>query len=461
MNGIHKLLGIAVALGWVAFGCMVGLPAMAAQPQKSYNLEFLLPDSDSLGNHNPAYDADGQLVAPTTVTVRLKNESPPSVANSNISSFQFTLTGLNLALNGASCAAQCTAVGNTVYVTNISPPIQAQQTFDVTLLVTSCVVVNDANVGGVAVYTGSQLNGDTFAPLAKNDSAFPMVLTLSKRTEATQTTPLTITATGISCGTIGCSQSFPVENFTCSSASATDCVNTIRGNNKDGVCSTNVDYFVTNLLRSTTNPLLHFNWATDPAAAFAYELTVQPANPTSEPAWQLSWLPTSGPPVFIGAPLCIGADLSQYPPALIPFPQSYGTLSASVKTNDKFIYVDTSSGQVTVPSPFPSGGFPIIVGTERMQVTKINTNKWTVSRAQGGTSPTAPGVGAPVMSTPLPLLTSAQFSTDSATKNAQLAAGYFVGQQAQMCRTAISHDNGNGTWSTWIMDIGDGWVLGR
>jgi hypothetical protein len=460
MNGIHKLLGIAVALGWVAFGCMVGLPAMAAQPQKSYNLEFLLPDFDSLGNHNPVYDADLQLVAPTTVTVRLKNESPPSVANSNISSFQFALTGLNLAVNGASCAANCTAVGNTVYVTNISPPIQAQQTFDVTLLVTSCVVVNDANVGSITAYTGSQLNGDTFVPLAKNDSAFPMVLTLSKRIEATQTTPLTITATGISCGTIGCNGSFAVENFTCSSASVTDCVSTIRGNNKDGVCSTSVDYFVTNLLRSGTNPLLHFNWATDPAAAFAYQLTVKP-QPPADPGWQLSWLPVSGAPVFISAPLCIGADLGQYPPSTIPFPKSYGALTASVKTSDKFIYVDTSTGQVAVPSPFPSNGFPIVVGTERMQVTKINTNKWTVSRAQGGTSPTTPGIGAPVMNTPLPLLADAQFSTDTGTRNAQLAAGYFVGQQAQMCRAALSHDNQDGTWSTWVMDIGDGWVLGR
>ena len=77
-------------------------------------------------------------------------------------------------------------------------------------------------------------------------------------------------------------------------------------------------------------------------------------------------------------------------------------------------------------------------------------NAWTVDRGQGGPHPFA----APVMSTPLRTLTSAQLSDPPA----QNAAGYFVGNQAQICKASASHDNSDGTWSAWFIDIGDGWV---
>ncbi|HET8874935.1 MAG TPA: hypothetical protein VFO53_01285, partial [Casimicrobiaceae bacterium] len=100
--------------------------AVAAPPKKSYNLEFLLPDNDELqatSPTNPAYDSTtGQLIPPVAVTVTVKNESPPSTANSNISSFQFTVSGLAL-LNGSgdiACPnARCSVDPSTgtVYVT--------------------------------------------------------------------------------------------------------------------------------------------------------------------------------------------------------------------------------------------------------------------------------------------------------------------------------------------------------
>src|SRR5689334_3030818 len=68
----------------------VALPATAAKPQqapdKSYGVEFLLPPTTLDGTTlNPSYTtADGQttLNLPVTVTVYVKNESPPSTAAS-------------------------------------------------------------------------------------------------------------------------------------------------------------------------------------------------------------------------------------------------------------------------------------------------------------------------------------------------------------------------------------------
>ena len=449
MNGMRKWYLFLMAATLMA----LALPSLAAAPKKSYNLEFLLPAFDEvLNRQNPFYDGDEQLVAPVAVQVILKNESPPPLsANSNFSSAQFKVTGLTL-LGDVGCPnAQCsvdTSTG-TVYVTNISPPVQATQTITISLYASSCVAVNDAKVENVTVYTGSQLSGDSFQPYAKTDSAFPMVLMLSTRKEATSTTPLLIEPTGISCGKINCNGAFPVEDSRPTGGCLIDstdvkCVTTTRGIDKNGFCGGSVDYFVTNLL--TTDKKAHIVWQTNPSAAFAYQLNVGSA---SSPTWQVAWLPATGDPVFVGAQQCRGVDLTAFPPVTLPLPAQYATLASAIKSNDKNIKITVTG------TSLPNIGDPIVIGGERMNVTKINSNTWTVDRAQGGTAPAEHPLNAPVMSTPLPTLTSAQVPPNPSP---QYLAGYRVGNQAQVCQASVSHDNGNGTWSAWFIDIGDGWV---
>ncbi len=85
MNGMHKFLWFLMTTTIAAFA----LPGMAAKPpqapQKSYSVEFLLPPTAPDGTANPSYTTgtDGQTVLnlPVTVTVYVKNESPPSTAD--------------------------------------------------------------------------------------------------------------------------------------------------------------------------------------------------------------------------------------------------------------------------------------------------------------------------------------------------------------------------------------------
>jgi len=450
MKVVRNLLCAVAALACAAFA----LPGMAAQPQKSYNLEFLLPGTDTLlGRDNPFYDpATEQLVPPVAVTVTVKNESPPSQANSNISSFKFTLSGLIVFQDGLTCPnAKCSVdpVTNTVFVTNISPPIQAQQAITITLHVSSCVAVGEASLSA-QVFSGSQVNGDMFVPFPKTDPSFPMVTTLSERTESN--TGPTFTTAGILCGNIACGETLPVpESFGTCDTNPTDprCVTTSRGTDKNGACSiAPLDYAVTNML-PTTSRLLHFKWDANafPSAAFAYQLnapfpsTVPPATP-SPPPWQVAWLTTTTggvtSPAFIDAQECLGADLTTYPPATLPLPAPYGTLAAAVKAADKSIKVTTST------STFPPLPFPIVIDSERMNVTKITTNTWTVQRAPAPFA-VAHSLNAPVMSTPLRLVL-------------QSSGPYKAGDVAQVCRASLSHDNGNGIWSAYFIDIGDGWI---
>jgi len=83
--------------------------------------------------------------------------------------------------------------------------------------------------------------------------------------------------------------------------------------------------------------------------------------------------------------------------------------------------------------------FPIVIGTERMDVRGIAGSTWTVARHQGNTTAAAHSTSDPVMSTPLPLLPI-------------VAKPYTSAEQAQMCVVSVS---GN---SVTLIDIGDGWV---
>jgi len=82
----------------------------------------------------------------------------------------------------------------------------------------------------------------------------------------------------------------------------------------------------------------------------------------------------------------------------------------------------------------------IVIGTERIHVNSVTTgNVLNVTRAQGGTSASAHIAPAPVMSTPLPIMTATP-------------GPYIAGDQAQMC---LAGQSGN---TSTVIDIGDGWV---
>ena len=389
-SSVRWLLTLFIALAW--------LPAFAG-PEKTFSYQLTVPLSATNPTYLPATDGEPQFDS-AYVQFTIKNESPPSVANSNIGSFQFTLVPWQIfEIAGCPSGATCTFDStNTVYVTNISPPIQAQAQATVTLKVITC---GDARIAGVPlVYNGATLSGQTFAPGGKVVS------------EAT-----------ISCGALACGQSF-LEND----------IAGFRGRyNNDGSCSVLNSYFVTNTL--PLDGRLHFEWILTPQSreAFVYAADVTTGAPLS-----FSWRDdANGNPVFITATNCEPSPSS--PTAALPFP--YGTLITSLSRTASTLKIALASG-VTVPAV----PFRIVVESERMVVTAINGTSWTVQRAADGTTAATHAASAMVMSTHLPpmlpLVAPSPYSND-----------YY----ARMC-IATTVNNGDNTSTIWILDGGDGWL---
>jgi hypothetical protein len=460
--GIRNALVFLCALMLTTFAA----PGIAAKPGKLYDLQFLLPDTVD-GQPNPTY-IDGQLdvdTSPPVVTVRLINLAPPSVGASNISSFQFRVSGLivfdeSADPPGVECPNALCSVDtstNTVTVTNISPPVQPGS-YDVRLRVKSCVVVNDATLplGDVQVWTGSQVgNGSPFSPKAG----------LEDPTLSDADGPV-----GIKCGDIACAESFTVGNRACVGTDASKCVTTVRGFDADGGACSATSYFVTNNLAVSDdlvlfNPKrLHFAWpiADEPNAApnatFAYQVHI-PSGVGNPPSLQVSWLPEQGDPVFIPAPPCtvqVGAlataqdlvDLSLLSPSQSVLPSPYGELAQKAKASDGKIQVALSPGVAP-----PAVGSYIVIGSERMRVTGVSKNgsNWDVERGDAETDPAPHPAGSFVMSTALPKL--------GALTPDQTAAGYVTGNKAKMCQASDFDDtDGDGTWTGWVLDSGDGWM---
>lgn len=414
MNAYHRLLALVVSVALAAFA----LPALAA-PTKTYSLN---------ATASPTYgtDSNGQrtLTVPVPVAITIKNESPPSVANSNISSFSFTAAGMTIASVdtgacqslGGICALDTST--NTVSVTNISPPVQAQGTFTVPVTVVSC----GDGAWSAKVWSGSQLNGNLFALV--NDASLP----------SNSLTP-------VDCGDTTCGLPFVTSSLN-SVAGSPAYVSGLRGfYDKNGAACTTIGYTVTNTIPS--NKTVHFEYpsassfnpSTDPAAAFLYTL-----NFGTPVALTLAWFTDSNGPVFVAGQQCLTTQMANNLPA------PYGSLGQNVSATKKQIPVNVTVAP-TIPLPFP-----IVVDTERMLVTSISTNNWTVQRGQGGTTAAPHAAGAPVMSTPLPILT-------GPFTQAQSSAGYKVGNQAQMCIAAPDISQGSSS-SYNVIDIGDGWGQG-
>ncbi|HXR56526.1 MAG TPA: hypothetical protein VN858_06975 [Casimicrobiaceae bacterium] len=416
MNAFCKVPTLLFAIALAAFA----LPSVAKPgPTKTYSLKA------DASHVSYTMDANSQRVldvsnggAPISVTI--KNESPPpNTANSNISSFSFTVTGMVISsLDIATCESLggiCALNGNTVTVTNISPPIQQQGTYTVPIRVNSC----GDGAWSAQVYSGSQLNGGLFG--------------------FTKETGFTNTATNVSCGDAGCGLRFSVPNNLLVLGSPTD-VSGVRGTfNKDGGTCSTVDYFATNTIPD--NETLHFEWTTsEVGATFRYTATFK--NPGAP---QLAWFTDSLGPVGVDAQACLQTQFANNLPA------PYGTLAQDVNSTKTKIQVNVLN------APAISLSFPIIVEGERMQVTAINNNQWTVSRGQGGTRAASHSATPTVfiMSTPRPLLTG---PFDQRQSN----AGYKVNDQAHGCIDAPLDPTTWPSTSTFsIIDIDDIWTIGR
>lgn len=399
MNIIRNLFCMLAAIAISAFA----MPAVGASspPQKLFSLTMAIGGVDNTQHQTP-------------ITATIKNESPPSMASSNIDSFTLTLQSASgVTIVGvdqpASGNATVSTDGLSVTVTNLSP-VKGQKSLVLTLYVSGC---GDGSTWSATPWTGSNLTGSPFAIVSDHSSLM----------------------TNVPCGALACNQSLLVAP----SAAAGDVtqVTGMRGMyNKDGTTTntgcTLVDYFVTDTGADNEPLVQHFRWDrsqtlpsgigdSQPTAAFIYTV--------NGVLTQVAWLTdTSGNPVFIAPPVC--------PDATLPAP--YATLVSDKGGNT--IKVDATTPANTVS--LPATPFAIEIGTERLLVTKTNGQTWSVERGQGGTTPSRHPADALVMSTPLPLL----------DPNGAFPPPYVAGNQAQMCVQTTSAS------TTTVIDIGDGWV---
>ena len=404
MNNLRRLLSIVLAAAIAAFA----LPSSAGNDKKQYSLSMT-------------------SLAPLTVTASLK-----SLGNSTISSFKLTAAGATIVGVDQPASGKATFTSSTVSVTNMVPQKAGGLPFYLT------IHLGDSGDGiswSAMVWTGAQLNGQTF-------DLVPSQSTL---------------ATPILSANVGSNGTFNVPN------SSNPCVVTGQRGfyDKDGSTGGTLPLFVTNTV--STNHQVHFRWpdgvAGDPRAAFEY--SVCDTVPTD-----LAWLTDSNGPVFTRALDCIEPD---------QLPTPYGALLTNFDaTYMGPVRVDTTTpiaGPGIIPYPgmepqspvAPGSIFDVVIGTERITVQQVcldsdgdpedrgdctdfadedeGTALQILARHVGGTA-TASHTAGPavlVMSTPLPILPEGT------------VAPYFAGNQAQMC---ISHQDDVPD----IIDIGDGYV---
>ena len=267
--------------------------------------------------------------------------------------------------------------------------------------------------------------------------------------------------------------------------------------NKDGSTCVLVPYTFTNTILTAPFDQVHLSWDTtvQPNAAFIYTLNwrLRPVETTSPltgwtvaPRPQVAWLTDgSGNPIFIPSLACVSPKL----------PAPYGTLAASIDANATQVTITgikaNPASQYAVPQPgapaIPSLPFPIVIAntvggspstvTERLTAVSIASQSpattpnysgtytitFNVTRGgvtEGMSAPAPHGAGYIAMSSPLPII-----PNDAST----FPAPYVVNTQAHMC--VAEHGFNSFTigsdgvtrllYYTTVIDIGDGWVLGR
>ena len=286
-------------------------------------------------------------------------------------------------------------------------------------------------------YSGAQLNGNSFTRVGGQ------------------------TLASVATSSLGCNESFPVGASVPGPAGS---VYTTRGLNKDGSGQTLEDaadcdpffYFASDTTGNNVGlaqDLLHFRWDQNANSAAAFLYTIFYADTPPSPM-RVGWLDSAGhlavgpgvdqnAVVPINAPTCLGGANAALPAPLGKLTANIDGLSTTLKA--------------AFTPPRPSFPFPIVVGTERMNVTGPGPNvfSWVVQRGALLTAPASHLQGAFMMSTPLPAIP------------AGAPSPYVVGGQAQMCVVdgTVEYHQGEGgpvfRYSKQVIDIGDGWVLGR
>ena len=472
MKDIRRLLGWLVVLMFATSS----LPAFAAKggggngTDKAYSLVM-----DEQATYTDELDPPvlpRAVITPVKVQARLTNEAPPSTSASNAGSFELVITNPGVTIffdgtdssqpfgetdgvrNGTATVVPDANGNNTRIVVTNMLPLKGQKTYVLTFWVTSCGdALWDANVR-----TGSSLNGDPFTRVKDNiDSSTHLATNLQ---------------TLISCGTLACGDT--VELVSDQSSTSPELVVTRGPYNSDGTCAATSNFYASNKLL-TADGQLHFRWpvglSDQPLAVWMYDVVS-----TSSSIPQLAWLNSDGSKTSAAFPDPNAAEpqLPAYLDGLTPsqlacmplpgqpdpFPRPYGALSNNANAGTTTIKVDTSNAVLPTPTP----PFDIVVGAERMHVTSISGPNWRVDRHQGGTSAVPHQSSAKVMSTPLQLLPTSGFAARvfDGTPGGKLLepapSPYAFGNQARVCIVSGPLDNGDGTWSTTLMDLSDPWV---
>ncbi len=167
-----------------------------------------------------------------------------------------------------------------------------------------------------------------------------------------------------------------------------------RFQNKDNSTCVKVDYTYENNILTQNTVRLTWDTGAQPNAVFVHTAFWRPEfiDPTTgfpkrktKVAWEVDG---SGNPIYVFGNSC----LSQTPPS------PYTTVGAAgLDGSSTTLQVNTPAGTL------PQVPFAISIDTERLTVTAVAGNSWTVVRGAGGTTAAAHAAGASVMSTPLPI----------------------------------------------------------
>ena len=323
-------------------------------------------------------------------------------------------------------------------VNAIKPGVHLIITFSTTRLTSSGDGTFHANV-----YTGSSFNGNLFI----------------------QGGGASVNLASVAAASLACNESFPPVGTALPGPVGS--VYTTRGWNKDGSGQTleepnacdPIPYFPSDTTGNNAGlapDVLHFRWdqGQNSSAAFLYTIFYSSLPP--EP-FAVGWLDNQGnlatnPGVDfsnvarINAPDCMPLA----PATMAVLPQPLGHLTQGIDNN-----ASSTILHAVFSPPLPTLPFAIVVGTERMEVMGPGPTAftWTVQRNALNTGLSEHFQNDLMMSTPLPPIP------------ADATFPYVPGNQAQMCAIpghgSYTDANGNPVYSKQIIDIGDGWGLGR
>ena len=418
MKSLRNLVGVVLAFALAAFAA----PGFAA------NKVYKLTVTDSPAS---APFGSGRIVA------NFANAIP--TGNSSFNSLTFTISSVSSGVTVRSASAKHSAsptagvvtwTPTTVTIVSLYP-VKPKQSVTVTVDLdgVSCGSTVDISVDA-AVYTGSGLTGEDFY-----FDGDPYPATVTANCDGT-----------LACGdTIPDAFAFPAPGLSLTSNDP-GYAKAVRGwfNGKGEQCVA-VDYNFTNLL--IVNNTFTNKWNTTQAPSGAFYYTV---NGDAKPLPQYGATPTLLPPQVAWEFNAAGEPINKTDGLVClssKLPRPYGTVASLEGTA---LVIDTP----TSPS-LPDGGdwetppatpFPIYIDQERMTVTSIDGNSWTVARGSASTTSVGHNPGAYVLSTPLPVDTR--------------VGSPYQNKAAQMCVVSQGWQQyGAGEYFQFVdfIDIGDGW----